>query len=98
MSEMEAEDGAFVPEFDRADRMKKALRHAGAEVQEIADYLGVSRNSAGNWINGHVTPSVPVMRLWAFRCGVSYNWLCHGTPEPCAHRRSTGKRDCLWAA
>ncbi len=63
------------PEFDLADRMRKALRHAGIQVAEMASYLGVSRTSVSNWINGRVEPSVQTLRLWALRCGVDYGWL-----------------------
>ena len=70
---------ASIPAWDRADRMRKALRHAGLGVQEMADYLGVSRGAVGTWINGRVTPSMPTLRLWAIRCGVAYEWLITGT-------------------
>ena len=63
------------PAWDLADRMRKALRHSRVGVQEMADYLGVSRASVGTWINGHNRPSKPALRLWALRCGVSYEWL-----------------------
>jgi transcriptional regulator with XRE-family HTH domain len=56
-------------------------------VQEMADYLGVARSSVSNWINGRVQPSTPALRLWAMRCGVSYEWLAGG-PSP--HARAGG--------
>jgi transcriptional regulator with XRE-family HTH domain len=55
---------AGVPEWDVADRLRKALRVAGIGVGEMADYLGVSRTSVSNWINGRVQPSVQTLRLW----------------------------------
>lgn len=64
-----------VPVFDVADRMRKALRHSGLGVQEMADYLGVARNSVSNWINGRFPPSTQTLRLWALKTGVSYGWL-----------------------
>jgi transcriptional regulator with XRE-family HTH domain len=67
-----------VPEWDVADRLRKALRVAGIGVAEMADYLGVSRTSVSNWINGRVQPSVQTLRLWALRCGVPYPWLLAG--------------------
>lgn len=76
----------MVPQFDRSDRMRKALQVAHVGVQEMADYLGVSRASVGNWINGKVRPSKQTMRLWAIRCGVPLVWLETGeapaTPGP----------------
>ena len=70
-----------VPEWDVADRMRKALRHAAISVADMADYLGVSRKSVGNWIGGRTDPSVQTMRLWALRCGVDYEWLRSGNPS-----------------
>jgi transcriptional regulator with XRE-family HTH domain len=68
----------LVPEFDLADRMRKALRTAAVGSTEIADYLGVARATVSNWINGHVTPSKQTLRLWALRTGVSFDWLQTG--------------------
>lgn len=68
-----------VPQWDTADRMRKALRTASISVQEIADYLDVSRNTVGNWINGRISPSTQTLRLWALRTGVSWTWLRDGT-------------------
>ena len=69
-----------VPEFDRADRMRKALRVAGISVQDIAEYLGVARNTVSTWINGRIDPSIQTVRLWALRTGVPYEWLQTGEP------------------
>lgn len=72
-----------VPQFDLADRMRKALRTAGVGVQEMADYLGVSRNTVGTWINGKIDPSKQSVRLWALRTGVPFEWLLNGEiPSP----------------
>lgn len=69
--------------FVKADRMRKSLTVANVSVQEIAEYLGVTRNTVGNWINGRIEPSVQTTRLWALRTGVPYAWLEDGdTPSP----------------
>lgn len=83
MSELPVPYPPGVPAWDVADRMRKALRHADVGVQEIADYLGVNRNTVSNWINGRIEPSVQTVRLWAMRCGVPYEWICHGSLRPC---------------
>ena len=67
-----------VPTFDLADRLRKSLRAADVSVQEMADYLEVSRNTVGRWINGHTEPSGPVVRVWAMYTGVPYGWLRDG--------------------
>lgn len=79
-----------VPAWDTADRMRKALRHSGVGVEEMASYLDVTRRSVGNWVNGHVKPSKQTLRLWALRTGVSYDWLCHGTEKPCFDGNQSG--------
>ena len=44
MSEMQ--DVSTIPlEWDVADRMRKSLRASGVGVQDMADYLGMSRNT-----------------------------------------------------
>jgi transcriptional regulator with XRE-family HTH domain len=68
----------LVPEFDLADRMRKALRVADLGVQQMADYLGVGRNTVSTWINGKIAPSTQTIRLWAIRCDVPYDWLRWG--------------------
>jgi transcriptional regulator with XRE-family HTH domain len=80
-----------VPQWDTADRLRKALRESGTGVQEMADYLGVSRTSASNWINGRIEPDRRTLRLWALRSGVSYEWLCHGDHAPCGPGVSAGQ-------
>lgn len=70
-----SENPVHVPKWDMADRMRKSLRDAGIGVQDMADYLEISRNTVGNYINGHTPPPGPVLRLWAMRCGVPYEWL-----------------------
>lgn len=67
-----------VPAWDLADRMRKALRESGVGVQEMADYLGVTRSTVSTWINGRIQPSVQTLRLWALATGVPLEWLSGG--------------------
>ncbi|HEY5985126.1 MAG TPA: helix-turn-helix transcriptional regulator [Streptosporangiaceae bacterium] len=66
------------PEWDLADRMRKALRHAGIKPSQMADYLGVGGNTVSTWINGRIEPSTQTLRLWSLRCGVPFEWLSGG--------------------
>lgn len=68
-------------EWDLADRMSKALRVSGVKVGDMADYLGMSRASVSNWINGRITPDTRTLRLFALRTGAPYEWLRTGA-EP----------------
>ena len=70
-------------EWTLADRMRKTLRARGISVQEMADYLGVARNTLSTWINGHIEPSQRTVMAWAERTGVRVEWLMDGT-EPAA--------------
>lgn len=79
-----------VPEWDLADRMRKALRTSGISVGEMADYLGVGRNTVSTWINGRIAPSRQTLRLWAIRCGVSYEWLVGGLPRLDSNQEPAG--------
>lgn len=62
-------------EFDLADRMRRALRVSDVSVQEMADYMRVSRNTVGNWINGRNVPRWRDLRDFAERTGVPLEWL-----------------------
>lgn len=63
------------PEWDLADRMRKALRQSDLSVHEMAAYLGVSRTAVSTWINGRIEPGHQTLLLWALRTGVSFEWL-----------------------
>ena len=67
--------GVQVPRITRGDRMRIAPRHAGVGVQEMADYLDVSRTSLSRWINDRGVPPRAITRLWAMRCAVPLVWL-----------------------
>lgn len=64
--------------FGLSDRLNKALTVADVSSQEMADYLGVSRNTISNYINGRTLAKKQTLRLWAMRTGVPLVWLEHG--------------------
>lgn len=74
-------------EFDLADRLRKSLRVSDISVQEMADYLEVSRNTVGRWLSGAGEPKRLYLRMWAMKAGVPLEWLQTGhikneTPSP----------------
>lgn len=71
--------GAGIPQWDLADRLTKALREAQVGHGEMADYLGVTRNTVGNYTAGRRTPNLATLRVWALRTGVPLEWLESGT-------------------
>lgn len=44
----------------------------------MADYLGVSRNTIGNYIALRSRPNKGTVRLWAMATGVDLDWLAEG--------------------
>jgi transcriptional regulator with XRE-family HTH domain len=65
-------------EFDLSDRLRKSLHVAGLSNQDMADYLGVSKNTVSRWITGAIDPKISMVRLWALRTGVPFEWLATG--------------------
>ena len=73
----------FIFEFDLADRLRKSLRVSGWGVQDIADQIGVSRNTVGNWLNGRSVPCHDQLVVWSAYTGAPLEWLERGTvPAP----------------
>lgn len=69
-----------VPTWDRADRLRKAMRDSGTSVHAMADFLQVNRNTVSRYTNGHADPSQATLIAWSIMTGVSLEWLRDGTP------------------
>jgi transcriptional regulator with XRE-family HTH domain len=67
-----------VPTWTLGDRLAKSLDHAGVSVADMAEHLGVSRNTVGNYTSGRTEPRKVVVMAWALRCGVPLEWLTTG--------------------
>lgn len=65
----------LIPSWTQGDRLGKALRSQGITNQEMADYLGVSRNTITNYIHDNRKVPLGTLRLWAMRTGVPLAWL-----------------------
>jgi len=67
-------------------RLQMALRHGGVSVQEMADELGMNRNSLSRWLNDRAVPRRVIVKQWALRTGVPYEWIATGrvdeSPRP----------------
>lgn len=71
-----------IPDWRLQDRLARALDVNGVSVQEMADWLGLSRQTVGNYLAGRQTPKHQTLVSWAIRCGVSLTWLETGVaPE-----------------
>ena len=47
-------------------------------VDEIAEYLGVSRDTIYNWINGKKMPAHKIGKLWKFKVSEVDGWAKSG--------------------
>jgi len=79
MSTMTTDPGR-VPDWTIGDRLSKALRSSGIGVQEMAQSLGLSRNTLTNYLHDKTRVPRPTLILWAMRTGVSLSWLETGIP------------------
>lgn len=67
-----------VPMWRLQDRLSRALDEADVSVQQMADELGVTRQTVSNYLHGRTPPSRSVLRVWALRTGVAFAWLSDG--------------------
>lgn len=72
-------DPGEIPVFDKADRLAKALQHAHVSIQEMADELGVSRNTVGNYLARRTPIPRASVIVWSMKTGVPFKWLETGT-------------------
>ena len=70
--------GDAVPQVELRHRLRIAREFAGLEQSELAEEIGVSRNSVVNYEKGRTTPRKIVINAWAWRCGVSVDWINTG--------------------
>ncbi len=67
-----------IPQWTLGDRLRKAREQRGLGVQDLANELGISRNSVGNYESGRTRPPRPTLIVWSMRCGVPIEWLQTG--------------------
>lgn len=92
-----------VPSWTIGDRLRKAREDAGFDQRELAEKIGVSRNSVSNYEVGVVpNPRPIVLNAWSMATGVPVSWLrgehpdngprTPGTVEPAGYTGITGLR------
>jgi DNA-binding XRE family transcriptional regulator len=75
-------DQGHCPSVELRHRMRIAREYAGYDSGELADIIGVSRNTIGNAESGRVKVRTIVINAWAMACGVPKSWLITGkAPE-----------------
>ena len=71
-------DRRSAPAWNLADRLRKSLQVGDVNHAEMATYLGVSRNTLTNYVNGRTRPDDHTLELWARKTEVPYEWLLTG--------------------
>jgi len=71
-------DAGQVPQWSVQDRLRKAREHAGMTQLELAESIGVARNSVSNYENGTTRPRQIVLNQWSLATGVPVSWLQSG--------------------
>lgn len=69
------------PTWTTGDRLRKARISAGIESRDMAERLGVSRNTITNWEGDKTTPSLASLRVFAEETGIDLAWLL-GLDDP----------------
>lgn len=87
----EQASGGNVPNWTIGDRLRKALDYADISVQDMADYLEVSRNTVSSYINDRGRAPGAVLKLWAMRTGVPLEWLRTGAEPAPPHSPDGGQ-------
>jgi transcriptional regulator with XRE-family HTH domain len=70
-----------IPEWTLGWRLQRSLAHADLSVEQMADELGVTRQTVGRWLHERGEPRTAYLRLWALRTGVPLEWLVNGGNE-----------------
>jgi len=78
----QATDSGAIPEWTLPWRLQRSLAHAGLSIDDMAQELGVSRQTVSRWLNAHGQPRTGYLKLWAMRTGVPYSWLSEGIRRP----------------
>lgn len=80
-----------IPPETLGDRLTRARKHAGIHKQDLADIIGIGRNSVGRYEADESTPSRPVIISWALATGVDPDWLGGHEVPPHRGRRRTAR-------
>ena len=67
-----------IPQIVLRHRLRIAREESGLGVSELAERMGVARNTVGNAEAGKGEPRKVVLNAWALATGVDINWLLTG--------------------
>ncbi len=66
------------PTWTLVDRLRKSRILADLDQGQVADLIGVARNTVSNWERGRSEPTVTYFVRWANATGVTLDWLAAG--------------------
>lgn len=67
-----------IPQFETRHRLALALEAAAVDVDEMAATLGVTKTTIYNYMSGARAPKLGMIKMWALRCQVPWEWLTTG--------------------
>lgn len=71
-----------VPTFTTGDRLRKAREHAHLTQRQLAERIGVDKNTVSNYEADRTKRRQRVtMRQWAAETGVPLTWIADGTDD-----------------
>jgi len=77
---MTVDTAGVVPVWTQGDLLRKAREHAQLEQGDLAQRLGVSRQTVSNAERGTRRPRRALVMAWAMATGVSLAWLESAPP------------------
>lgn len=69
----------MTPQVTPATRLRLAREAAGLEQTELAERIGVARNTVSRYELGLSDPKLGIAARWAAATGVSLDWIATGT-------------------
>lgn len=67
-----------IPQITLPVRLRLAREHAGLQQAQLADLVGVARNTISRAESGTATPGRPLLLSWAMATGVPLGWILTG--------------------
>ena len=68
-------DSGHIPEITIRHRLRIAREEAGYEQGQLAELIGVGRNTVSNAESGKTKPRKVMVNAWAMATGVPVKWL-----------------------
>jgi len=87
----------MIPTWTLGDRLAKARKIAGLNTLELADKLGISRNTITNYEKGHTHPSRAIILAYESVTGVPAWWIEDGEDAEHAEEPVTQREYPCWS-